>query len=104
MARQSVGCPDGSEEGSEAPVAIAYPPAGAWPLILDHLDLVRRQWDLAIIANLRGGGVRPGELLRAINAQAEGRRLTWKVMAERLRWLYLSSAPEHELAGAPEAD
>ena len=25
--------------------------------------------------------------MRAINAQAVGRRLTWKVMAERLRWL-----------------
>lgn len=80
--------PGGSEERSEAPVTVAYPRAGAWPLILDHLDLVRRQWDLAIVANLRGGGVRPGELLRAINAQADGRRrLTWKVMAERLRWL-----------------
>jgi DNA-binding HxlR family transcriptional regulator len=57
-------------------------------LLLEHLDLVRRQWDLAIVANLRGGGVRPGELMRAINAQACGeRRLTWKVMAERLRWL-----------------
>jgi DNA-binding HxlR family transcriptional regulator len=79
--------PGGNEERFETPVAIAYPRTGAWPLILGHLDLVRRQWDLAIVANLRGGGVRPGELLRAINAQADGRRLTWKVMAERLRWL-----------------
>jgi DNA-binding HxlR family transcriptional regulator len=80
--------PDDNEERPGSPVAIAYPRAGAWPLILDHLDLVRRQWDLAIVANLRAGGVRPAELLRAINAQADGpRRLTWKVMAERLRWL-----------------
>jgi DNA-binding HxlR family transcriptional regulator len=71
---------------------MAYVRVGAWPLILDHLDLVRRQWDLAIVAGLRGGGVRPGELMKAINAQANNaqanaRRLTWKVMAERLRWL-----------------
>jgi DNA-binding HxlR family transcriptional regulator len=68
-------------------VAVAYARTGTWPLILEHLDLVRRQWDLAIVVGLRSGGVRPGELLRAINAQAVGRRLTWKVMAERLRWL-----------------
>lgn len=80
--------PDGNAERAGAPVDIAYPRAGAWPLILEHLDLVRRQWDLAIVTNLRAGGVRPGELMRAINAQADGRRrLTWKVMAERLRWL-----------------
>jgi DNA-binding HxlR family transcriptional regulator len=79
--------PGGDSERAGTQPAVAYARMAAWPLILDHLDLVRRQWDLAIVANLRGGGVRPGELMRAINTQAAGRRLTWKVMAERLRWL-----------------
>jgi DNA-binding HxlR family transcriptional regulator len=80
--------PGGGEERSGTQVDVAYARTGTWPLILEHLDLVRRQWDLAIVVGLRGGGVRPGELLKAINAQAGGgRRLTWKVMAERLRWL-----------------
>ncbi len=65
----------------------AYARAAAWPQLLDHLDLVRRQWDLAIIANLRDGGVRPAGLMRMINAQSSRRRLTWKVLAERLHWL-----------------
>jgi DNA-binding HxlR family transcriptional regulator len=65
----------------------AYARAAAWPQLLARLDLVRRRWDLAIIASLRGGGVRPGGLMRVINAQAGERRLTWKVLAERLDWL-----------------
>lgn len=65
----------------------AYARAAAWPRLLDHLDLVRRKWDLAIIANLRDGGIRPAGLMRMINAQASERRLTWKVLAERLDWL-----------------
>jgi DNA-binding HxlR family transcriptional regulator len=81
----------GSWPGAGAPpgrdAATAYARAAAWPQLLDHLDLVRRQWDLAIIANLRNGGVRPAGLLRMINAQASKRRLTWKVLAERLDWL-----------------
>jgi hypothetical protein len=55
--------------------------------LLARLDLVRRRWDLAIIASLRDGGVRPAGLMRVINAQAGERRLTWKVLAERLDWL-----------------
>jgi DNA-binding HxlR family transcriptional regulator len=65
----------------------AYARVAAWPQLLDHLDLVRRHWDLAIIANLRDGGLRPAGLIRMINAQARRRRLTWKVLAERLDWL-----------------
>jgi DNA-binding HxlR family transcriptional regulator len=65
----------------------AYARAAAWPRLLDRLDLVRRRWDLAIIANLRDGGIRPAGLMRMINAQASERHLTWKVLAERLDWL-----------------
>jgi hypothetical protein len=65
----------------------AYARAAAWPQLLARLDLVRRRWDLAIIASLRDGGVRPAGLMRVINAQAGERRLTWKVLAERLDWL-----------------
>jgi DNA-binding HxlR family transcriptional regulator len=78
--------PAGADAGSRQ-VVTAYARAAAWPQLLDHLDLVRRQWDLAIIANLRDGGVRPAGLMRLVNAQARKRRLTWKVLAERLDWL-----------------
>jgi DNA-binding HxlR family transcriptional regulator len=74
-----------SRPGREA--VTAYARVAAWPQLLDRLDLVRRQWDLAIIASLRDGGVRPAALMRTINAQARRRRLTWKVLAERLDWL-----------------
>jgi DNA-binding HxlR family transcriptional regulator len=79
-------CPPGdARPGREA--VTAYARAAAWPRLLDRLDLVRRRWDLAIIANLRGGGVRPAGLMRMINGQAGERRLTWKVLVERLDWL-----------------
>ena len=75
-------------DGDPRPGAVtAYARAAAWPQLLDRLDLVRRQWDLAIIANLRDGGARPAGLMRMINAQASRRHLTWKVLAERLDWL-----------------
>ena len=76
---------DNGRAGQE--VVTAYARTAAWPQLLDQLDLVRRQWDLAIIASLRDGGVRPAGLMRMINAQASKRRLTWKVLAERLHWL-----------------
>jgi hypothetical protein len=37
-----------SRPGREA--VTAYARVAAWPQLLDRLDLVRRQWDLAIIA------------------------------------------------------
>jgi DNA-binding HxlR family transcriptional regulator len=56
-----------------------------------RLALARRQWDVAILVNLRHCGLGPTELLRRINDQAaeweSRRRLTWKVLAERLDWL-----------------
>jgi DNA-binding HxlR family transcriptional regulator len=47
------------------------------------------RWDLAILTTLANtSSQRPSDLLQAINAQArDGRRLTWKVMGERLRHL-----------------
>jgi DNA-binding HxlR family transcriptional regulator len=77
----------GSDSRHGRETVTAYARLAAWPQLLDHLDLVRRQWDLAIIASLRDGGVRPAALIRMINAKARRRRLTWKVLAERLDWL-----------------
>jgi DNA-binding HxlR family transcriptional regulator len=78
----------GGQEQSENP---AYEYVAAWPQVLRHLGLARRQWDVAILVNLRHCGLGPAELLRRINDQAAeweaGRRLTWKVLAERLDWL-----------------
>ena len=68
-----------------------YERVAAWPQVLRRLALARRQWDVAILVNLRHCGFGPAELLRRINDQAAGwepgRRLTWKVLAERLDWL-----------------
>jgi DNA-binding HxlR family transcriptional regulator len=68
-----------------------YERVAAWPQVLRHLVLVGRRWDVAILVNLRHHGLGPAELLRRINDQAAeweaGRRLTWKVLAERLDWL-----------------
>jgi DNA-binding HxlR family transcriptional regulator len=63
----------------------------AWPQVLHRLALARRQWDVAIVVNLQHSGLGPAELRRRINHQAAewepGRRLSWKVLAERLDWL-----------------
>src|SRR5215469_6886403 len=75
----------------EQPGMTAYGHVAAWPRVLRRLALARRQWDVAILVNLRHCGLGPTELLRRINDQAaeweSGRRLTWKVLAERLDWL-----------------
>lgn len=60
----------------------------AWPEVMRQLDVLRRQWDLACIENMAVvPGIRAGVLLRRIQAQSPARRLTWKVLAERLDWL-----------------
>jgi DNA-binding HxlR family transcriptional regulator len=78
----------GQQEGPGKP---AYEHVAAWPQVLRRLALARRQWDVAILVNLRDCGLGPAELLRRVNGQAgeweSGRRLTWKVLAERLDWL-----------------
>jgi DNA-binding HxlR family transcriptional regulator len=59
-----------------------------WPEIMRRLEVLRRQWDLACIENMAEvPGIRAGVLMRRVNAQSPGRRLTWKVLAERLDWL-----------------
>jgi DNA-binding HxlR family transcriptional regulator len=46
------------------------------------------RWDLAILAMLAAReSRRPSDLREAVNAQAGSARLSWKVMAERLRHL-----------------
>ena len=78
----------GQHEGPGKP---AYEHVAAWPQVLRRLALARRQWDVAILVNLRHCGLGPAEFRRRINDQAveweSGRRLTWKVLAERLDWL-----------------
>jgi DNA-binding HxlR family transcriptional regulator len=64
------------------------PDDAAWPEVMRRLEVLRRQWDLACIENMAVvPGIRAGVLLRRINAQSPARRLTWKVLAERLDWL-----------------
>jgi DNA-binding HxlR family transcriptional regulator len=59
-----------------------------WQRFMRFLASIRGRWDLAILANLADGGIRPTDLLDAINEQAnDGHRLTWKVMRDRLRHL-----------------
>jgi DNA-binding HxlR family transcriptional regulator len=59
-----------------------------WMSVMDRLAPLRRQWDLAVLANLAAGTERPGDLIEAINAQAtNGRRIGWKVLNDTLRRL-----------------
>ena len=56
--------------------------------LMNRLAPLRRQWDLAVLANLAAGTERPGDLIEAINAQAsDGRRIGWKVLNDTLRRL-----------------
>lgn len=59
-----------------------------WQNLMNRLAPLRRQWDLAVLANLAAGTERPGDLIDAINAQAgNGRRIGWKVLNDTLRRL-----------------
>jgi DNA-binding HxlR family transcriptional regulator len=75
----------------EQPGKPPYEHVAVWPRVLSRLTLAKRQWDVAILVNLQHRGLGPTELLRRINDQATEweaeRRLTWKVLAERLDWL-----------------
>jgi DNA-binding HxlR family transcriptional regulator len=69
-------------------VAMDSPDGMAWPEIMKRLEILRRQWDLAIIVTVHAvPGIRAGELLRRVNNESPARRLAWKVLAERLDWL-----------------
>ena len=61
-----------------------------WQKLKRQLAPARREWDLAVLANLAadGDGTRPTDLIRTINAQVrDGRQLSWKVLEGRLRLL-----------------
>ena len=63
-----------------------------WQNLMNRLAPLRRQWDLAVLANLAAGTERPGDLIEAINAQAtDGRRIGWKVLNDTLRRLGLDT-------------
>ena len=53
----------------EQPGKPAYEHVAAWPQVLHRLGLARRQWDVAILANLQHSGLGPTELRRRINRQ-----------------------------------
>lgn len=61
-----------------------------WQNLMNSLAPLRRQWDVAVLANLKPGepGTRPVDLIKAINAQADdGRQLSWKVLEDTLKRL-----------------
>ena len=74
-----------------------------WQNLMNRLAPLRRQWDLAVLANLGAGTERPGDLIEAINAQAgDGRRISWKVLNDTLRRLEASGyVARREMPGVP---
>ena len=74
-----------------------------WQNLMNRLAPLRRQWDLAVLANLAAGTERPGDLIEAINAQAgDGRRIGWKVLNDTLRRLERSGfVDRQEMPGVP---
>jgi DNA-binding HxlR family transcriptional regulator len=74
-----------------------------WQNLMNRLAPLRRQWDLAVLANLAAGTERPGDLIEAINAQAsDSRRIGWKVLNDTLRRLERSGfVARQEMPGVP---
>jgi DNA-binding HxlR family transcriptional regulator len=74
-----------------------------WQNLMNRLAPLRRQWDLAVLANLAAGTERPGDLIEAINAQAaDGRRIGWKVLNDTLRRLERGGyVTRQEMPGVP---
>ena len=74
-----------------------------WQNLMNRLAPLRRQWDLAVLANLAAGTERPGDLIEAINAQAsDGHRIGWKVLNDTLRRLERSGyVARQEKPGVP---
>jgi DNA-binding HxlR family transcriptional regulator len=70
---------------------------------MNRLAPLRRQWDLAVLANMAAGTERPGDLIQAINAQAsDGRHVSWKVLNDTLRRLERSGyVTRQEMPGVP---
>jgi DNA-binding HxlR family transcriptional regulator len=74
-----------------------------WQNLMNRLAPLRRQWDLAVLANLAAGTERPGDLIDAINAQAsDSRRIGWKVLNDTLHRLERSGyVTRQEMPGVP---
>jgi DNA-binding HxlR family transcriptional regulator len=74
-----------------------------WQNLMYRLAPLRRQWDLAVLANLAAGTERPGDLIEAINTQAsDGRRIGWKVLNDTPRRLERSGyVARQEMPGVP---
>lgn len=74
-----------------------------WQNLMNRLAPLRRQWDLAVLANLAAGTERPSDLIEAINAQAsDGHRIGWKVLNDTLRRLERSGyVARQEMPGVP---
>jgi DNA-binding HxlR family transcriptional regulator len=74
-----------------------------WQNLMNRLAPLRRQWDLAVLANLAAGTERPGDLIEAINTQAgDGHRIGWKVLTDTLRRLERSGfVARQEMPGVP---
>jgi DNA-binding HxlR family transcriptional regulator len=74
-----------------------------WQNLMYRLAPLRRQWDLAVIANMAAGIERPGDLIEAINTQAsDGRQIGWKVLNDTLRRLERSGyLARQEMPGVP---
>jgi DNA-binding HxlR family transcriptional regulator len=74
-----------------------------WQNLMNRLAPLRRQWDLAVLANLAAGIERPGDLIEAINTQAtDGRRIGWKVLNDTLGRLVRSGyVDRQEVSSVP---
>ena len=74
-----------------------------WQNLMNRLAPLRRQWDLAVLANLAAGTERPGDLIEAINAQAsDGGRIGWKVLNDTLGRLVRSGYVDRkEISNVP---
>jgi DNA-binding HxlR family transcriptional regulator len=70
--------------------------------LINRLAPLRRQWDLAVLANQAAGTERSGDLIEAINAQAsDGHRIGWRVPTDTLRRLERSGyVARQEMPGA----
>jgi DNA-binding HxlR family transcriptional regulator len=63
-----------------------------WQNLMSRLAPLRTRWDLAVLANLAGSDtpVRPADLIKTINEQADDGQISWKVLEARLRRLEAS--------------
>ena len=87
------GKPEGGAQGHDGQRGVLD-----WRITLARLGPVRHRWDLAILCNLKeSAGLRPGDLLATINAQAgSGRQLSPQVLSVRLRELERDEYVRHQ--------